>query len=286
MQAKRYTSEEILEKAENLSYIPTVVANLMEMISNPDTTVHEITGMIKKDQGLVARVFKVANSAFYGRLKKAETLTDAIVTLGLRGLKSLVIAQAVKHILTTAGADNHTLWEHAVKVSTASAVLARELRYDVLDDALIGGLVHDIGKAFIGSVYPEVPLLINQRVEKDHVAYKDAERIILGFDHSEIGALITEKWNFPPRIIDVIRYHHCTDGINEVSMESQKVIRIIQLADTISNGYDTSPDFLPDILLEKMGPAGAFDLTADHVSHLMEEIKIKWQTKEENVLFC
>src|SRR5574337_1059348 len=126
MQATHYKIEEVIEKAESLSYVPTIVLKLMEMISDPDVTVHEIVAVIKKDLGLVARIFKVANSSFYGRLKKAENLTDAVITLGLRGLKSLIIAQAVKHVLTTANVDDQSLWEHAVAVSTTAIVLSKE----------------------------------------------------------------------------------------------------------------------------------------------------------------
>src|SRR3990172_728375 len=118
MQATHYKIEEVIEKAENLYYMPTIVLKLMETISAKDVTIHEIVAVIEKDQGLVARIFKVANSSFYGRLKKAENLTDTVVTLGLRGIKSFVIAQAVKHVLTTADANNHSLWEHAVRVIT------------------------------------------------------------------------------------------------------------------------------------------------------------------------
>src|SRR3989337_1306594 len=135
MKTENFLLTDVVDKAENLAYLPTIVLKLMEIISNPDVSVTEVVGIIKKDQGLVARVFKVANSSFYGRVKKAENLTDTVVTLGLRGIKSFVIAQAVKHVLTTADADNHSLWEHAVRVSITSTVLAEELRYDLLDDA-------------------------------------------------------------------------------------------------------------------------------------------------------
>ena len=180
MQATHYKIEEVIEKAECLSYMPTIVLKLMGMLSDPDVTVHEIVAVIEKDQGLVARIFKVANSSFYGRLQKAENLTDAVITLGLRGIKSFIIAQAVKQVLTTADAGNHSLWEHAVKVSISSAVLAKELRYDMLEDALVSGLVHDIGKAFIGSVYPEVYSLIHQTSIKDQTTYEEAEQVCFG----------------------------------------------------------------------------------------------------------
>ncbi|MBM2834854.1 MAG: hydrolase [Candidatus Brocadiaceae bacterium] len=243
MQATHYKIEEVIEKAESLSYMPTIVLKLMEMISDPDITVHEIVAVIEKDQGLVARIFKVSNSAFYGRLQKAENLTDAVITLGLRG------------------------------------------RYDMLEDALVSGLVHDIGKAFIGSVYPEVPSLIQQKIVKDNVTYDEAEQIILDFNHAEIGALITEKWGFPPKIVDVIRYHHNADDIQEVCIESQKMVHLVKLANIMSKQYDALPDSYTEDVFEKLHSAAAFDLTHDRLTYLMEEVKMRWKTEGENGLF-
>ena len=265
--------------------MPTIVLKLMEMISDRDVTVHEIVAVIEKDQGLVARIFKVANSSFYGRLKKAENLTDTVVTLGLRGIKSFVIAQAVKHVLTTADADDHSLWEHAVKVSITSTVLAKELRCDMLEDALVSGLVHDIGKAFIGSVYPEISSLIHQKIVKDHVTYDEAEQIILDFNHAEIGALITEKWGFPPKIVDVIRYHHSAEDIPAVCTESQEMIHIVRFANVMSKQYDALPDSYAENMLENISFANSHNLSVDRLTHLMEEIKMKWKMEDGNNLF-
>ena len=285
MQATHYKIEEVIEKAECLSYMPTIVLKLMEMLSDPDVTVHEIVAVIEKDQGLVARIFKVSNSAFYGRLQKAENVTDAVITLGLRGLKTFVITQAVKQVLTTADVDNHSLWEHAVKVSISSAVLAKELRYDMLEDALVSGLVHDIGKAFIGSVYPEVYSLIHQTSIKDQTTYEEAEQVILDFNHAEVGALITEKWGFPQKIVDVIRHHHSTDDVEEICIESQEIIHLVKLANIVSNQYEALSDSSPENMVEKLHFAGAFDLTPDRLTHLLNEIKVRWKTEGENGLF-
>lgn len=285
MQATHYKIEEVIEKAECLSYMPTIVLKLMEMLSDPDVTVHEIVAVIEKDQGLVARIFKVSNSSFYGRLQKAENLTDAVITLGLRGIKSFIIAQAVKQVLTTADAGNHSLWEHAVKVSISSAVLAKELRYDMLEDALVGGLVHDIGKAFIGSVYPEVYSLIHQTSIKDQTTYEEAEQVVLDFNHAEVGALITEKWGFPQKIVDVIRHHHGTDDVEEICMESQEIIHLVKLANIVSNQYEALSDSSPENMVEKLHFACAFDLTPERLTHLLNEIQVRWKTEGENGLF-
>lgn len=275
---KKYSVEEIVEKAENLSYMPVVVVELMEMVTGPNIEVHDIICTIQKDQGLVARVFKFANSSFYGRIRKAENLSDAVITLGLRGLKSLVISQAVKHVLTTMDDEANYLWEHAVKVSIASTVIAKELRLtDMIDDAIVGGLMHDIGKAFIGSVYPEVLPIINKKIGEDCASSINAERSILCFDHTEVGARVAEKWNFPQKLTDVIRYHHYPDSLKDVPAETPELIDIVKLANIISH----SPN---DDLTDTGCFTGVFKLSPECFKSLVEDIKSEWE-KEDNRYF-
>ncbi|MDR4507587.1 MAG: HDOD domain-containing protein [Candidatus Brocadiaceae bacterium] len=281
---KKYSIEEILEKAENLSFMPSVISDLMEMVSDIDVNVKEVILTIKKDPGLVARVFKVANSAYYGRAQKANALSDAVVVLGLRGLKTLVIGQAVKHVLTYNNVKE--LWGHAVKVSLASKVLSKFLHGDTSEDIVVGGLMHDIGKAFIAGVYPETLPFINERIKDERVTSVDAEKSILGFDHTVVGSLITEKWNFPLKFVEMIKYHH-SEGDTEIpSIEDQVFLNTIKLGDRITNDCGSAPDFREEDFLEKLrcfpelNNAGEDDLFV-----FIKEIKTEWgASRNENLL--
>jgi putative nucleotidyltransferase with HDIG domain len=271
---KKYSIEEIAEKAEKLSYIPIVVAELITMVTGSNIEVQKIINTIRKDQGLVARIFKIANSAYYGRLQKAEHLSEAVITLGLRGLKSIVLTEAAKHVLTAADTDDHFFWEHAVKVSVASAVFAGELSEDIVDDAVVSGLMHDIGKALIGSVYPGIFLKIREMVEKEGALYKDVEQSIFNFDHTAVGAAVAEKWNFPQKLIDVIRYHHSSNE-DEISVSevSKELIDIVSLANRVSHLHENE-------LEEKRDSFRLHGIPKERMKKLIEDIKRDWGKKD------
>lgn len=280
---KEYSTEEILHKTVNLSYVPSVVIELNSMISNTKTKFNDIISIINKDQGIVSRVFKVANSSFYGRTKKAENLNDAVITLGLRGLQFLVIAHAMKNILANIKTEDNFLWKHAAKVSIASKVLAKNLQSNLLDDAMVAGLIHDIGKAFIINVYPETYSLIKQNIIKNRVNYIDAERNVLGLDHTKIGELVTEKWNFPQKLIDVIRYHHHPlDTIENIPAESLKLIDIVNSADVLCNKHETLSQINEEDIHERIFLAKTFDLEKDRALALIEEIQSEWEKEVVN----
>ncbi|MDO8140061.1 MAG: HDOD domain-containing protein, partial [Candidatus Brocadiales bacterium] len=110
-------------------------------------------------------------------------------------------------------------------------------------------------------------------------------QIILDFNHAEIGALITEKWGFPPKIVDVILYHHSADDIGEVCTESQEMIHIVKFANVMSKQYDALPDSYAENMLENISFANSHDLSVDRLTHLMEEVKMRWKMEGENNLF-
>ena len=59
--------------------------------------------------------------------------------------------------------------------------------------------------------------------------------MLAGVNHSEVGALIAEKWNFPEVIVSVIRHHHEPDM---ASPTNKKITSLVYLADMLSH-YET-----------------------------------------------
>jgi HD-like signal output (HDOD) protein len=45
-------------------------------------------------------------------------------------------------------------------------------------------------------------------VEGQKYSFQEAEKIVIGIDHAELGALTAEVWRFSPEMVDIIRHHH------------------------------------------------------------------------------
>ena len=272
----KYSAKEILEATGNLSYAPTVVIELNTLIAKAEVNINEILSLVEKDQGVVSRVFKVANSSFYGRAKKAESLKDAIVTLGLRGLQFLVIEHAMKNIMKDLKTKDDFLWKHTMRVSAASMILAKHLQKNLFNDAAVSGIIHDIGKAFIINVYPDAYLTLLQEVNEKQIDAIDAEIKIFGFDHTVIGELITNKWNFPQRLIDVIHYHHSFDSVKEFPAGSQRMIEIVKLADILENKYNAHAVLNKKDIEENDFSMKLFAGKEDQVESILDEISCEF----------
>ena len=129
------------------------------------------------------------------------------------------------------------LWEHSYKVAFFAYNLARNFRKkkDLLDDAYVGGILHDMGKIIFSNVHPDLLEKINRFCERRGIEGNIFEDLSAGLNHAEIGGRIAEKWNFPSPLIESIRFHHepviCSPGNKEVVFTVYLANALVHIAD-------------------------------------------------------
>jgi len=76
-------------------------------------------------------------------------------------------------------------------------------------ETFTAALLHDVGKLVMGRfLSPEILGLIRRAQEVDHLGQLEAESLLLGANHAELGGLIAQHWQLPPRVVQGITYHH------------------------------------------------------------------------------
>lgn len=202
----------VISVTGNLPPVPHVAAKMMELVGEEDTSVRDLQKVISSDPALTARILKMANSVFYSFDQKITTLSHAIVILGFRAVQSMAIAASSRSLFVKKGAQfglkEKLLWEHSIGVAMGCRQVSRVVGYEGEETAFIVGLLHDIGKAVLNQVIPKKYAKIVEQVYNERRTFADVEIEILGFDHSHIGALIAQKWNFDWEMVETIAYHH------------------------------------------------------------------------------
>lgn len=200
-----------LERIKDLPTIPIVITEILAAIDNPNMSANKLAKLIEKDQGLTARVLKVANSPFYGFSRKISTVDLAIVIMGFNVLKEIVLSIVIKRFyskILTQIFDIKAFWLYGLFCASTSRLLARKLGYKIAGEAFVAGLVHDIGILIIVEYFTEDYKKIKELSEVNSITHLEAEKQVLGSDHSEIGGWLAEKWNLPNQIIHSIKNHH------------------------------------------------------------------------------
>src|SRR5258708_18788725 len=90
--AKGKDWREIVAWVGDLPPMPHVAARAISMVENPDTTAPELTDLLSSDTALAARVLKIANSAMFSRQREITTLNQAIMIIGFKALKGIIVA--------------------------------------------------------------------------------------------------------------------------------------------------------------------------------------------------
>ncbi len=196
-----------------LATLPTVTLQIMRLADDPHATGDALDRLLVADPTLGARVLRVVNSAFYGLPGTVTTTGAAIVRLGFAAIRNIAIAASLTRMFRggrlTLTFDAKDVWRHSVAVAEAARLLARRSKRGSADEALLAGLLHDIGIVVaMQGCRPEFEQLLNALEFNDEAIYADAEREYLGTTHALLGAELSRRWGFPATLASVAEHHH------------------------------------------------------------------------------
>ena len=226
--------DKIIQKIDSLSPVSVTGSKVMEIISDPYSSLTEIVDVIKYDQGLTANLLRICNSAYFGLKTKVVSVRQAVAYLGMNNVISAVMMGHLSKNLTAAqgGYDLNEgeLWKYSVSSALIAQSLAEKRHLDNIPCLFTSALLKDIGKVILGTHIKDAFQKIILSVQNDGLTFLEAEREILGIDHAELGAVVAEKWCFSPKMVFIIRNHH--DPL-KILIGDDLSISIIYLADTI-----------------------------------------------------
>jgi putative nucleotidyltransferase with HDIG domain len=194
--------EQIIANLNQLPSLPDVVTRVINMVNDPNVDFKLVAEEISKDQSVTANILKLCNSAYFSKGKEIASLDRAIVTLGIKEVKDIVVVATTKQVLNKAivGYDlaQGELWKHNLAVAMLAKKMAMDKKLrNIADVVFTGGIIHDVGKTvlalYVASTFKDI---LNYTVE-NAVPFQQAEHEIMGFDHQEIGEKILQKWKFP-----------------------------------------------------------------------------------------
>lgn len=217
-----------------LPIMPQVAFEVMNLIDKPYISASQLAKIISNDQTMVSKILSLANSPIYGSSQKVSTIEMAIVILGFDLIKEVIISLSLLNA-TKSTSDRYFNTAQFKKHSSLSAMISRMLSndfdYQISGEAFIGGLLHDIGIAAINKYFKKEFNLTSELRFYRNISQLDAEKILLGKTHAEIGGEIAERWNFPKQLVDTITYHHSPSK----SKVNPILSSIIHLADHIAS---------------------------------------------------
>src|SRR5262245_16008219 len=170
---------------------PAVLAEFTAEANKDDPDFRRLSHLINKDVALAASVLKTINSPFYGLSKKARTVHDALILLGLRQTSRLVAGLLLRKAFASSKSPAmFEYWESSAKIALMSGYLARELEAANLEEAHTFALFRDCGVPALLTRFPEYEQVLIETRTENELRRCEMERAQFGFDHASVGSAL------------------------------------------------------------------------------------------------
>jgi len=213
--------------------MPQVMFKARELMNDPTSSFKALADILEKDQAMATRVLRLSNSAYYGLAGKVTSVQHAAVLLGYRTVGEVVAMATSSKLLGDSlegyKLDSGDLWKHSLAVAIASRLIATRVHKDMENDAFAAGLIHDAGKIVLNKYVLERRDAFEEYMADDKKSFLNAEKDILGFDHSEIASEMCNIWKIPKSLTSAICFHH-----NPALSNDNVLASIVHVADSLA----------------------------------------------------
>lgn len=198
----------VLKSIEEVSPLPASAQRAALMLEDPKVSLDKVGEVLSLDPGLTSTLLRVVNSAFYGLRDKITSVTKALVVLGIKKLRQLVVAAAVMQKFQSVPPKfAQAFWENAVRTAQWSKELGEHRKMAEIDELFICGLLHNIGHILSMQYFRAHQNKIDEMVAQGKKLL-DAEKSVLGGTHADIGGFLFNLWQMPKPTVQSAMYHH------------------------------------------------------------------------------
>jgi HD-like signal output (HDOD) protein len=187
---------------------PSLLADLQRELASPDPSPETIGRIVASDVGMSGALLKLANSAIYGGRRKAKSIEQAILFLGINQVAALMTGLLARQAIPANSAALASFWDVSTRRAQAMVFLSRRMRTGEPDVAHTFGLFCDTG----------VPLLMDRFADYGATyaaASLEAERPFTALEeerhatsHAAIGCLLARNWGLSDHVAWAILHHH------------------------------------------------------------------------------
>lgn len=192
----------LMQNQLTLPALPEVTRKVSQIIVDEELNAERITSLVAADASVAARLLKLANSPLYRGRGQISQLSEAIKRLGLNATRHLVLAFALHdqhQIPAAAWVRKRQLrsWKESIQLAAICYVLAKKCTKIPPEEALLAGLLHNIG---------ELPMLQFANQYPELASDPDYLDQIMHEARGQAGAMILHRWNLPVPLVTAVQH--------------------------------------------------------------------------------
>jgi HD-like signal output (HDOD) protein len=274
--------DELAQAASQLEPLPVSSTRLAALVCAGTPELGQVVEIVQFDEALTASLLRTANSSWSASRSDIKTVRDAVIRLGASPVLALTLGMNVRRRLGDSlpeyGLSEGMLWRHSVAASLAAELVTSRAAHRPPPEAATAALLHDVGKLVMARFLDRSLLDQMRECQAGGATHLEAEMVVLGIDHAELGGLIARSWGLPDSLVQGIREHgRPRPGCNAL-------VYTVYLADVLAEsagaglGDDAyGPGFDPEVFEAAQCELGLtatdFDELRDLVADRLDEVE-------------
>lgn len=223
----------IISKIDDFPTLPTIYTKLNEVTSDPRSTATDVANIISQDQASASKILKLVNSPVFGFKRTIPTISQSVVMLGFEEIKNIVLTLSIIETFKDTAEAKYLhpidLWKYSIALGIVSKIIAENLKIQSTEKIFLCGILHGIGKLLFMKMIPELYDKVITYSYENKVSTRETEIKIIGMHNSTAGRLLSEKWNLPDEIKDVIKYYN----VGDIEGEYDQNVAIVHVASIV-----------------------------------------------------
>lgn len=204
--------QKLVAQLRTIPSLPSLYLKMMDMVESPDCSLVEVGNLIEQDMSMTAKILRLVNSPFFGQPKRISSPSHAVTFLGLDTIRALVLSSHIFGQISEAKMRRlklSWLWDHSMLVGAVARDIAKAegQARQVVDDAFMAGILHDVGIIILADNMTEQYEDALNLARKTKIPAENAEKSVFGATHAEVGGYLLGLWGLPDSIIEAVSYH-------------------------------------------------------------------------------
>jgi len=249
-----------------LPSLPEIALRIKKAVEQSDIDIALIAKIVELDPAISARIIKIANSPLSRGVEHVHSIRDAIVRLGLKMTRNLVLSFSVADLFKTRHPflkkQMKIFYAHSIEIASICHVLAMHIDGMEADELLLAGLIHDIGRIPVINYIEQMGLEVSD--EKEIMSLIESLNI-------DIGNLVIKSWDLPDEMLNIVT--HAEDWLYDggENLKAEDVVIVAHVYDKMRRKQlDRLPDLSEMPALQKIFPEKH---QTRFVMHILDEAK-------------
>lgn len=230
--------EALIGVAGDLPALPAVVAEVLRVTEDPMSSTSDVSRIVQSDPAMTAKVLRVSNSSYYGMKQYVGTLKLALVILGVRQVRNIVLGISVFETLNGHSDDvriAQDIWNRSLHTAGICKKLCEALGLAFQGEEFIAGLLSDIGIMGLLRKDPGNYRSTYESLGDNLELLRQAEQAQFKFTHAQVAEAMAAQWNLPQTLTDALGMQYPREGQSLANARDPKLAAVLRIARALNS---------------------------------------------------